>query len=484
MVIELPRQVKQIIDTLQAYGCEAYAVGGCVRDAILGKEPQDWDITTSALPKQVKALFRRTIDTGIQHGTVTVLLDREGFEVTTYRVDGKYEDGRHPTEVSFTASLTEDLKRRDFTMNAMAYNEMEGLVDLFHGAEDLERRVIRCVGVAKERFSEDALRILRAFRFSAQLDFSIEEETLAAARELAETLHKISAERIYAELLKLLVSEHPERLLTAYECGITKVILPEFDRMRETLQHHPAHYAAVGAHSLDTVCFARCSSVYAGENGFGAEEFRYLRLAALFHDVGKPDCRSTDEAGVDHFYGHAEKGAELVKQLLRRFKADNATIDTVSRLVRWHDYPFVPEERPLRRAMHKIGADLFPLLFELRRADLEAHAEPYRTEGSENLRKVWQVFLEIQSREECTSLKDLAVNGNDLIAVGFAPGRELGSVLKQLLLLVIEEPEKNVKEVLLAEAVASFFGKQTETGAKTTGVSAGIHAQKEELLNK
>lgn len=452
MVIELPRQVKQIINTLQEHGYEAYAVGGCVRDAMLGKEPQDWDITTSALPMQVKALFRRTVDTGIQHGTVTVLLDKEGFEVTTYRVDGKYEDGRHPTEVAFTASLAEDLKRRDFTINAMAYNETEGLVDLFSGAEDLERGIIRCVGVAKERFSEDALRILRAFRFSAQLDFAIEDETLKAATELAGTLRKISAERIYAELTKLLLSEHPGRLLTAYECDITEVILPEFDRMCETLQQHPAHYTNVGLHSLDTVRTVKRMSEYGEEAGFSQSEFRYLRLAALFHDVGKPECRSTDEKGIDHFYGHAEAGAELAKKILRRLKADNVTIDTVSRLVRWHDYSFVPEERPVRRAMHKIGADLFPLLLELRRGDLVAHAEPYRTEGPENLRKVWQVFLGIKSREECTSLKDLAVNGSDLIAAGFAPGKELGEVLNRLLFWVIEEPEKNQKELLLAEA--------------------------------
>lgn len=449
LVIELPGKVKQIIDILQENGYEAYAVGGCVRDAILGRKPQDWDITTSALPEQVKALFHRTVDTGIQHGTVTVLLGKEGFEVTTYRVDGKYEDGRHPTEVSFTASLTEDLKRRDFTINAMAYNETEGLVDLFCGAEDLKHGLIRCVGTAKERFSEDALRILRAFRFSAQLDFSIEEETLRAAEELAGNLQKISAERIYAELVKLVVSEHPERLFSAYERGITSVILPEFDRMCKTPQHHAAHYADVGRHSLDTVCFAQKRSAYAEDGGFGAEEFRRLRLAALFHDLGKPDCRTTDTAGVDHFHGHAERGAELAKKILRRLKTDNATADTVSRLVRWHDYPFVPEERALRRAMYKIGTDIFPMLFELRQADLLAHAEPYHTDGPENLRKVWEVFLAVKSREECTSLKELAVNGSDLIAEGFRPGKELGEILERLLMIVIETPEKNTKKELL-----------------------------------
>lgn len=452
MVITMPKQVRQIIDTLQENGYEAYAVGGCVRDAILGREPQDWDITTSALPAQVKALFRRTIDTGIVHGTVTVMLDKTGFEVTTYRVDGKYEDGRHPTEVSFTASLAEDLKRRDFTINAMAYNETEGLVDLFGGEEDLQKGIIRCVGAAKERFSEDALRILRAFRFSAQLDFSIEEETLAAAKELAGTLKKISAERIYAEIIKLLTSDHPGRLLTAYECDITEVVLPEFDTMCETPQKHPAHYTNVGLHTLDTVKLVKRKSEYGGETGFSTEQFRYLRLAALLHDVGKPACHSTDEKGISHFYSHGEVGAELAKKVLRRLKADNATIDTVSRLVKWHDYKLVPEDAPLRRAMHKIGADLFPLLFELRRGDLVAHAEPYRTEGPERLRKIWQVFLEIQRRGECTSLKDLAVNGSDLIAEGFAPGKELGELLEYLLMQVIENPHLNTKEALLLQA--------------------------------
>lgn len=452
MVITMPKQVRQIIETLQAHGYEAYAVGGCVRDAILGREPQDWDITTSALPAQVKALFRRTIDTGIVHGTVTVMLDKTGFEVTTYRLDGKYEDGRHPTEVSFTASLTEDLKRRDFTINAMAYNETEGLVDLFGGEEDLQKGIIRCVGAAKERFSEDALRILRAFRFSAQLDFSIEEETLTAAKELAETLKKISAERIYAELSKLLTSDHPGRLLTAYECDITKMVLPEFDAMCEMPQNHPAHYTNVGQHALDTTRLVKRMSEYGGETGFSTEQFRHLRLAALLHDVGKPACHSVDEKGISHFYSHGEVGAELAKKVLRRLKADNATIDTVCRLVKWHDYKLVPEDAPLRRAMHKIGADLFPLLFELRRGDLLAHAEPYRTEGSERLGKVWQAFLEIQKRKECTSLKDLAVNGSDLIKEGFAPGKELGELLEYLLMQVIENPQLNTKETLLLQA--------------------------------
>ena len=244
MKIQMPVNANRIIHTLQEAGHEAYIVGGCVRDAILGKEPGDWDITTSAKPEEVKALFRRTIDTGIEHGTVTVMFDKEGYEVTTYRVDGKYEDHRRPTSVTFTASLIEDMKRRDFTINAMAYNETEGVIDHFDGMGDLKRKMIRCVGEPKERFDEDALRILRALRFSAQLDFSIDEKTKEAIRNQAVYLKDISAERIHVELTKLLVSSHPERLRTAYELGVTKIVLPEFDAMMETEQnnkHHSQH---------------------------------------------------------------------------------------------------------------------------------------------------------------------------------------------------------------------------------------------------
>ena len=237
--IELPEKVHKIITTLQMNGYEAYAVGGCVRDSMLGRTPGDWDITTSAKPEEIKALFHRTFDTGIEHGTVTVLLDHEGFEVTTYRIDGEYEDSRHPKEVVFTRNLREDLLRRDFTINAMAYNEKEGLVDIFGGTEDLNSGIIRCVGTAKERFREDALRILRGVRFAAQLDFKIEDTTREAMRELAPTLRQISAERIQAEFVKMLVSDHPELLRTAWELGITGQFLPEFDRLMATGQETP-----------------------------------------------------------------------------------------------------------------------------------------------------------------------------------------------------------------------------------------------------
>ena len=239
--IEMPQAVKEIIERLESAGYEAFAVGGCVRDAVLGRVPADWDITTSAMPEEVKGLFSRTIDTGIQHGTVTVMKDHVGYEVTTYRIDGEYEDARHPKEVSFTSNLVEDLKRRDFTINAMAYNDRVGIVDEFDGIEDLEKGIIRCVGEAKDRFGEDALRMLRAVRFSAQLGFKIDETTKEAINELAPNLEKISAERIQAELVKLLVSDHPEYLRAAYETGITAVVLPEFDDIMKQEQNDAFH---------------------------------------------------------------------------------------------------------------------------------------------------------------------------------------------------------------------------------------------------
>ena len=295
--IEIPAGAARILKVLEANGYEAYVVGGCVRDSLLGKQPHDWDITTSALPLQVKALFSRTIDTGLKHGTVTIPSGREAYEVTTYRIDGEYLDGRHPSEVTFTASLREDLKRRDFTINAMAYNEKDGLQDFFDGISDLENQRIRAVGDPRKRFEEDALRILRAVRFSAQLGYTVEEGTLRAMRMLAPTLARISAERIAAELEKILVSPHPDRLRMAYECGITAVILPEFDRCMETPQNNPHHIYNVGEHTMCALMQARPD--------------RILRTAILLHDVGKPLCRSTDEKGIDHFYGHPEAGAKI-----------------------------------------------------------------------------------------------------------------------------------------------------------------------------
>ena len=442
MKIQLPEKVKVMIQTLEAAGYEAYAVGGCVRDSVLGRVPADWDITTSALPEQVKELFHRTIDTGIEHGTVTVMMDKEGFEVTTYRVDGEYRDHRHPEQVNFTGELKEDLRRRDFTINAMAYNDRCGMVDAFGGIEDLKHGVIRCVGVARERFEEDALRILRAVRFAAQLGFEIEKETADAARTLAGNLKDISAERIQTELVKLLVSPHPEMLRTAYELGITRVVLPEFDVMMETPQHHPHHMYSVGEHTLKALEFTDPEKV--------------LRLSVLFHDFGKPQTRTTAD-GVDHFHGHAKISAQETVRIMRRLKFDNATMDQVKRIVLYHDVRPQPDERQIRRLLHRAGEDIFPGLFQVMGADILAQSEYRKMEKLVNLERVHQVYDEILKRKDCISLKNLQVTGKDLIAEGMEPGKKIGEILNQMLEDVLETPEHNEREYLL-----KTYGNNTE----------------------
>ena len=435
MELKIPEKAEIILHTLEEAGYEAYVVGGCVRDSILGRSPDDWDITTSAKPEEVKALFRRTVDTGLIHGTVTVMLDKEGFEVTTYRVDGEYEDGRHPKEVSFTASLEEDLKRRDFTMNAMAYNPKRGLVDLFGGVQDMENRIVRCVGNPMERFTEDALRILRAVRFSAQLGFSIEGETLKAISALAPNLKYVSAERIQVELLKLLVSPHPDYLRTAYEAGITKEILPEFDRCMETEQNTPHHCYTVGEHTLQSLLNIRADKV--------------LRLTMLLHDFGKPSVKRTDENGRDHFKTHGPEGEKMAVSILRRLKMDNDTIRKVRSLIKWHDFRPKGDAVSVRKAISMIGEELFPLYLEVQRADILAQSLYKSEEKLKRLFSVKALYKEIMDRGECISLKTMALTGRDLIDAGYAPGKELGEILERLLAHVLENPEDNKKEILL-----------------------------------
>jgi tRNA nucleotidyltransferase (CCA-adding enzyme) len=435
MKIELPAQVQQLIETLEAHGYEAYAVGGCVRDSLLGRTPQDWDITTSATPGQVKELFARTIDTGIAHGTVTVMFDHTGYEVTTYRIDGEYEDARHPKEVTFTSSLLEDLRRRDFTINAMAYNDTAGLVDAFDGAGDLAAGCIRCVGEPAERFSEDALRMLRAVRFAAQLGFTVEEGTRQAAALLAGTIAKVSAERIQMELNKLLMSPHPEEIRLAYELGLTKVFLPEFDVMMETEQHNKHHIYSVGEH---TIC--------ALEN---CRADRTLRLSVLFHDIAKPACRTTDENGQNHFKGHPAVGAGMTEEILRRLKYDNATIEQVCRMVRYHDERPELTERSVRRAMNRIGTEHLPMLFEVKRADILAQSMYKREEKLAHIDSFAAISRRILENGECVTKKELAISGKDLIAIGMKPGPQLGAVIDALLDAVLEEPQLNTREKLL-----------------------------------
>ncbi len=434
--INLPEKVRGILTVLHTHGYEAYTVGGCVRDSLLGRTPEDWDVTASALPEETKALFARTFDTGIDHGTVTVLLDGECFEVTTYRVDGKYEDSRHPSEVTFTRSLKDDLLRRDFTVNAMAYNEENGLIDPFGGVEDLRRKVIRCVGDAEARFSEDALRILRGVRFAAQLGFAIESETRSGMKKLAPTLQNISAERIQAELVKILMSDRPELLREAYELGITKQFLPEFDRLMTTEQETPHHMYNVGEHTIQAIKNVRADKI--------------LRLTMLLHDMGKPALKTIDESGRAHFKKHAAESEAIAKRVLRRLKFDNDTRDKVSKLVLYHDLRMPAAAKYVRRAMNRIGGDLFPYYMEVRRADVLAQSMYKRGEKIKNLDEIEDIYRRIVEENQCVSLKDLAVTGRDLLEAGMSPGREIGEMLGKMLELVIEHPELNEREALMA----------------------------------
>ena len=431
MKLKIPANVTWIIDVLRRHGFEAYAVGGCVRDMILAREPNDWDITTAAHPEDVKRIFRRTVDTGIEHGTVTVLMDRESYEVTTFRLDGKYSDGRHPDSVTFTPSLKEDLKRRDFTINAMAYNEKLGLVDIYGGMADLQKHVIRCVGNPDERFDEDALRILRAVRFAAQLGFTIDPATREAVASHAEMLKNVSAERIRVELVKLLTSPNPMMFRVLYETGITRIILPEFDACMETPEPDETSHQIynVGEHILHTLPIA--------------PEDPVLRLAMLFHDIAKPAAMQ-DGRGEDH----AVLSADMAKKIMRRLKFDNATIDKVTRLVRCHSLKPEPTEPSVRRAVHEVGKELFNDYLTVQRADNCAKRVDYMEEQLERIEAVNLVYIRVLGHRDPLTLKELAIDGNDLLTAGFK-GREIGTILEKSLLMVLDDPSLNDREYLM-----------------------------------
>lgn len=446
MIITLPEKVNYIIEELMSHGFEGYAVGGCVRDSLLGRIPGDWDITTSANPYEVKQIFPRTIDTGIKHGTVTVMLGKEGFEVTTYRLDGEYEDNRHPKQVEYTKNLVEDLKRRDFTINAMAYNAKDGLVDEFDGLKDLQEKRIRCVGSADGRFEEDALRILRAIRFSAQLNFAIEEETLAAIRIKASNLRNISAERIREELNKLLLSNHPHKIMIAYETGLTKVILPEFDQMLVTSLQSPYQQPNVAEYTLEVL---RYFVEKLSKNIEDKKQQLIYRWAILLHDVAKTEVKAADSPMKNHTMVLKDKGAIMAKTILRRLKFDNETIESVTKLVSYHNFRFGSSKEDIRRATNLIGEKYMPMLFVIQECAIEGMNPKVKEEMVKILNQVKKLYDEIIEDGECVSLKMLAVNGKDLIEQGFESGKNIGLLLQQLLEMVIVDPTLNTKEQLL-----------------------------------
>lgn len=468
MKMDLPKQVSYIINTLEEHGYEAYAVGGCVRDTILGRVPQDWDITTSAKPEEIKRIFRKTIDTGIQHGTVTVMIDHVGYEVTTYRIDGEYEDNRHPKSVEYTTNLRLDLERRDFTINAMAYNETDGLVDAFGGIEDLHNGVIRCVGNPGARFDEDALRMLRAVRFSGQLAFAIDASTRKAIEERAANLKSISAERIRVELTKLLTAKDAAQIRKAYQTGMTAVFLPELDHMMECEQKNPHHIYTVGEHCIRSVEVMNAFFGVSVEKNaqlipeaFGEliqdllplvskKQRTILSLTMLLHDIGKPDTMRIDEKGVGHFYGHPACSEKMAAKILKRLTFDNETIDMTKHLIRWHDYRYGKGEKGMRKAMAKVGKDRMPLLLLVQTADVLAQNPDTFAEKLEALREAVHWWKVVVDSGAALDLKSLAITGSDLIGIGVKTGPGMGAVLKEVLEYVLENPSENQKENLLA----------------------------------
>lgn len=405
--IDMPENVKYIIQTINSHGQKAFAVGGCIRDSILGRNPDDWDITTSAVPTQVKSFFKRTIDTGTAHGTVTVMLNKTGYEVTTYRIDGEYEDGRHPKSVEFSVRLVDDLCRRDFTINAMAYNDTDGFVDEFNGINDLNNKIIRCVGDPEKRFTEDALRMMRAIRFSAQLGFTIDPATWNAIKKLAPAISKISMERVHVELGKTLMSMHPDYVSEYSDAGLFAPILPTIDNALNS--RYSQKILATLRHTPDNI---------------------YLRYAALF-------IASTPEEAT---------------ATLRALKMDNKTIDTVSKLLELSKLDIDETEPAVRAALNRFGRDFLPLWHELMVASIRASEEitgisnPSRIKHLLTLKRLATDILE---RGDCFTIKDLDISGNDLIEYGLQ-GHEIGDTLKALLDIVIENPKLNDKATLIA----------------------------------
>ena len=421
MRIEMPYEAEWIIDNIRSHGYEAFIVGGCVRDAVLGRIPGDWDITTSAKPEQVKEIFGKTVDTGLKHGTVTIIKHGKGYEVTTYRIDGEYLDGRHPETVEFTPDLREDLKRRDFTINAMAYSHETGIVDEFEGMEDLKRRVIRCVGCAGDRFTEDALRILRAVRFAAQLDFVIEDETYKAIVKIAPNLVHVSKERIQVELTKLLLSDHPEKIWMVDETGIADYVTSGFPEVFEReLERENSHNAG------ENETPGKCGCLVDGASKDALKEC-WTGLAAL------PADKSHRWAG---FLRHMTP--EQAVKILRGLKLDNDTIGNVKSMIMAFQTPLAVDKIQIRKLLSRVTEYQFLGAMQLKKLD-----------GDETVPELLQLFEEIREAGDCVSLKQLAVNGGDLLQQGLEKGKQIGDGLMYLLNLVLEEPKLNKKDILL-----------------------------------
>ena len=430
----VPEKAEIIFELLQTKGFECFLVGGCVRDMIMGIEPHDIDITTNATPDEVKAVFSdfHTLDIGIKHGTVTVMNDGEPVEITTYRKESTYSDGRHPDAVTFSKNINDDLSRRDFTSNAIAYSPSVGIVDPFSGMDDIENKILRCVGNPVERFEEDSLRILRGLRFASVLGFSIDKATEEAMYSCRELINIVSPERIFTEISKLICGKNAGKIISRYS-DILAVALPEIKDMKGFEQHNFHHIYDVLNHTAKVV-----DSVHPAVD---------LRFAALFHDCGKPDCFSIDENGVGHFYSHASISGRKAEEALTRLRCDNATKDKVVKLVKIHDTPIEPDSKTVKKKLQKYGEEIFFDLIKLQRAD-NMGLSPEFLYRQETYDKLEEIARQVIEENQCFSLKDLAVGGRDMISLGLK-GKDIGTALDELLKAVIEEKCNNDKESLM-----------------------------------
>ena len=438
-MIIIPQHALTVVERLERYGYEAYVVGGCVRDSLMGRSPKDWDVCTNALPEEVLRVFKRfhVIKTGLQHGTVTVMVDKQPVEVTTFRIDGNYTDNRHPDSVNFVSRVEEDLARRDFTINAMAYNPARGLVDAFGGQEDLKARIIRCVGEPDERFNEDGLRILRALRFAARYDFGIETETAFSMHRNRHLLENVSVERIFSELKGILVGEGVLGMMQAFP-DIFSVIIPELAPAVGFDQRNPHHCYDVWTHTAHAVQAAPADEV--------------LRLALLLHDIAKPATFTAGEDSKGHFYGHGEKGADMAKDIMLHLKSDTATLQTVVTLVREHD-SMLPTTAPgMRRLIGRMGVELIRLLMEMKQADMAAQSTHERPQKQATLREARLLLEDVLDEAPAFTVGDLKINGRDLMDMGAKPGPAMGEILKTLLTEVQDEILPHSREAQLARA--------------------------------
>ncbi|MEE1266792.1 MAG: CCA tRNA nucleotidyltransferase [Akkermansia sp.] len=439
-MIIIPTHALTVVERLERYGYEAYVVGGCVRDSLLGRNPKDWDVCTNALPEEVLRVFKRfhVIKTGLQHGTVTVMVDKQPVEVTTFRIDGDYSDNRHPDSVNFVSRVEEDLARRDFTINAMAYSPARGLVDAFDGQADLKAGIIRCVGEPDARFNEDGLRILRALRFAARYNFGIETETAFSIHRNRHLLENVSVERIFTELKGILVGDGVLGMMQAFP-DVFSIIIPELAPAIGFDQHNPHHCYDVWTHTAHAVQAAPADEV--------------IRLALLLHDIAKPATFTRGDDGKGHFYDHGDKGADTARSILRHLKSDTATLGNVVTLVREHDATLPTTAPGMRRCIGRLGLNTLHQLLAIKQADMDAQSTHERPQKQATLREARLLLEDVLEGTPAYSVGDLALAGRDLIALGLKPGPAMGSILKTLLTEVQDEILPNTREALEPRAI-------------------------------